>query len=150
MLVRGRRWWRRTGGDGTLRREVEQRGQERAPDEAGGRVRFGRFAVRTHVEPGRRTLALGGELDLASAPKLERAVGAALTAGARRLVLDLRRLEFIDASGLHSVVQAREACRREGCEFALVPGPRQVQRVFELTGTLKTLEFSGPAGVEAP
>jgi anti-anti-sigma factor len=106
--------------------------------------------VRTHVQHEQRTLAIAGELDLASALKLERAVGAALAAGARRLILDLRRLEFIDAAGLHSVVEAREACRKQGCEFALVPGPRQVQRVFELTGTMKTLRFSAAAEAERP
>lgn len=114
------------------------------------RLRIGRFSVRTGVQDDQRKLAIAGELDLASAPRLERAVAAAIAAGARRVILDLRRLEFIDASGLHVVMQARDTCREVGCEFALVPGPRQVQRVFELTGTLGNLQLSGEAELERP
>jgi anti-sigma B factor antagonist len=106
---------------------------------------IGRFNVLMHASAGRRTLVLVGELDLASAPELEGAVAAALEAGAQRIVLDLRRLDFIDASGLHAVVDASDACREQGCEFALVPGSRQVQRVFEMTGTLASLRFSPTA-----
>jgi anti-anti-sigma factor len=95
-----------------------------------------------------RRLALAGELDLASAPKLARAVASAIAAGARRVILDLRQLDFIDASGLHVLMQARERSREAGCEFAVVPGPRQVQRVFELTGVLTDLELRGEVEVE--
>jgi len=151
MLVRGCRGGAASLGEAALKGEVERRGNEGAPGQGtGARLRVGRFSVRTHDEKAQRTLAIGGELDLASTAKLTRAVSAALSTGARRLILDLRRLEFIDASGLHAVVEARDVCREAGCEFALVPGPRQVQRVFELTGTLKTLHFSGAAEVEAP
>jgi anti-anti-sigma factor len=132
-----------------VRGELERSGQERREAPATLTApRLARFGVRTHVESDRRTLVVVGELDLASAPKLARAVSAALRAGARRLILDLRRLEFIDASGLHAVVAARDLCREEGCEFALVPGPRQVQLVFELTGTLSSLRFSSPTEAE--
>ncbi len=137
-----------------MRGEVESRGQERSPSQEHApsperaRPRIGRFSVRTHIDDRQRTLAMTGELDLASALKLERTVDAALAAGASRVILDMRRLEFIDASGLHSIVQASDACREAGCEFMLVPGPHHVQRVFELTGMLKALKFSRAAEAE--
>jgi anti-anti-sigma factor len=139
----------RAVGEKALRGEVEKRGDEGTPAPAGsGRPRIGRFALRTGVRGDERRLALAGELDLASTPKLARAVSSAIAAGARRVILDLRELDFIDASGLHVVMQARESCRETGCEFAVVPGPRQVQRVFELTGVLSDLELRGEVEVE--
>jgi anti-sigma B factor antagonist len=75
-----------------------------------------------------------GELDLETAPLLERELTAARTAGAGRLVLDLRALTFMDSTGLRLVIRWDTAAKDEGFEFAIVPGPEVVQRVFRLTG----------------
>ena len=57
------------------------------------------------------------------------------------LVLDLRGLTFIDSSGMHMIVMARELCAKQRCSFMLVPGPRNVQRTFEVCGLLDRLPF---------
>ncbi|HEV7584561.1 MAG TPA: STAS domain-containing protein [Solirubrobacteraceae bacterium] len=86
------------------------------------------------------TLILTGELDMATAPPLE-AVVSACAACAARLTLDLSQLTFMDSTGLNLVLSAREMCRDSGAEFALIPGPRLVQRVFEITGLVERLPF---------
>jgi anti-sigma B factor antagonist len=86
-------------------------------------------------------LSLRGELDLTSAPVFERELRAAESTGPRRVVIDLSGLEFMDSTGLRALLLAREHSQSDGHELALRRGPRQVQRVLELTKTAEAFEF---------
>jgi len=79
-------------------------------------------------------VSLGGELDLASAPALQEAVGDGSIAGAKRVVLDLDRLAFIDSTGLRVILAVRELCIGRGQELAVTQGSPQVQRLLSITG----------------
>jgi anti-anti-sigma factor len=59
-------------------------------------------------------------------------------------VLDLRQLEFIDAAGLDSVLALYAECLDVSTALTIMPGPRNVQRVFELTRVDRLLPFSRP------
>ena len=83
-------------------------------------------------------IELDGELDIAGAPAVERALKRAEACGASTVVLDLRRLRFIDTSGLRVVVLAH---RRRAGRLALVRGSPAVQRVFEICGLAQRLPF---------
>lgn len=96
-------------------------------------------------QEGEHTLLLTGELDIASVPSLEGAVSRLCTDGTRAITLDLRKLLFIDSTGLAAIVFASKLCEKNGYEFALVPGPSAVQRLFELTGLIDALPFRQPA-----
>jgi anti-sigma B factor antagonist len=87
-------------------------------------------------------IVVSGELDLASVPIFENAVGELELPSVRRAVLDLRRLSFIDAVGLHAVLDLHAACLNAATPLTIVPGPRNVQRLFELTGVDRHLPFS--------
>ena len=89
-------------------------------------------------------IAASGDLDLAGVPIFEAAVRNVVQAHARRATLDLGGLAFIDGAGLHAVLDLRATCLEAGTELTVVPGPRNVQRVFELTGTDRLLPFSRP------
>lgn len=88
-------------------------------------------------------IALTGELDLSAAAAVEAALFE--RAGARRLVLDLRRLTFMDSSGLRMILAANTRARREGWTLRIVPGPPAVQRVFEICGVDDQLAFVEPS-----
>jgi anti-anti-sigma factor len=90
---------------------------------------------------GEVTLKLCGELDVDSVPLLERAAERHRVAGASCLTLDLRELAFIDSTGLAAVVLVSRICERDGRAFHIVPGPRAVQRLFEVTGLADVLPF---------
>ena len=98
---------------------------------------------------GTSTLLVTGELDLATAPTLEGAVTRLCGDGARRVVIDLSRLEFIDASGLHAVSAARESCQRSACEFGLVPGRSQLRRLLRMSGMGDGIAFGESQGGES-
>jgi anti-sigma B factor antagonist len=79
-------------------------------------------------------LSVQGDVDLATAPELEAALERALKGPARRLVVDLRGVEFLDSTGLALLVRQEEAARASHRHLVVVKGPPQVQQVFELTG----------------
>lgn len=80
-------------------------------------------------------VAVSGELDLQSADALEHEVAGLHAAGHERVVVDLRRLEFIDSTGLRVLIELHRTSERQGRHLSLVRGPRPVQRIFELTAT---------------
>ena len=86
-------------------------------------------------------LSLAGELDLAAAPELDAAVERLCAAGVQELEIDLQELDFIDSTGIRSILQAKETCARHGIHFYLVPARRQPQRVFEVAGLLEVLPW---------
>jgi anti-sigma B factor antagonist len=100
------------------------------------------FSLRARADGDRRTLAIAGELDLATAPELE-ARAEQLCAEGRELVFDLSELAFIDSTGLLAILKTRELCAERRCGFFLTPGPPPVQRLFELTGLVDRLPFLG-------
>jgi anti-sigma B factor antagonist len=94
----------------------------------------GGLAIRRREDGTRLVLALRGELDLGSTPKLERELSAPLSGEYRQITVDLTQLDFIDSRGLVALVRAQKAA--ESCQkaFLLRRGGRQVQRLFDVTG----------------
>jgi anti-anti-sigma factor len=85
------------------------------------------------------TLALAGDLDLASIERFHEAVKRACCDGARAIVLDLRDLRFMDSAGLHEILRLRNQVT-----LSVSHAPRGVSRMFEVTGV--PLEQGGKAG----
>jgi len=86
-----------------------------------------------------------GELDLETAPALERTVRELFESGFADIVLDLAELDFIDSTGLHLILTLQSAAESFGCRFRVRPGSPAVQRIFELTGTLAVVAFDAHA-----
>jgi anti-anti-sigma factor len=95
-------------------------------------------AARVHV---------GGELDMATTPRLERTLS---QLQARLVVLDLRELAFIDSCGVHAIVGAGIRARRAGRRLVLVHVPSHVDRMLRLTGTAHQVEVGDVDPVAPP
>jgi len=105
--------------------------------------RFSGLEIEESTDEHRHTLALGGELDIASVPILHAAIARICKAGSvGGITLDLSGLIFIDSTGLAEIILTSQLCDRDSFELTLVPGPRAVQRLFELTGLIDALPFS--------
>jgi anti-sigma B factor antagonist len=101
----------------------------------------GQLVVESRTEGDAVVIVLRGELDLTSVPLFERELRDAESSGPGRVVIDLSGLDFMDSTGLRALLQARERSKSNGHELALRRGPRQVQRVLELTKTLDVFTF---------
>lgn len=75
-----------------------------------------------------------GELDIATTPQLERAIADATGGTAAELVLDLRELTFMDSTGLRALAQANVNAEAAGTSLSIWRGPRQIERVLEISG----------------
>jgi anti-anti-sigma factor len=79
------------------------------------------------------TVALFGELDLATAPEAEHALQVVRVAEGN-LTFDLRGLLFLDSTGVQLIVKLADRARRDGSELRIVAGPGTVRRVLDMTG----------------
>jgi anti-sigma B factor antagonist len=101
----------------------------------------GSLTISSDVGDGTASIRLEGELDLASARRMEESLTALEDGRPARLVVDLRRLAFIDSTGLRLLIQADARARERGGELILHPGDASIQKVFEMTGALDVLHF---------
>jgi anti-anti-sigma factor len=84
---------------------------------------------------------LSGELDLASAPGLREQLLGLLRPGTSRLVLDLSRVTFCDASGLAVLVGASHRARTLGGFLRLAAVSPPTARVLHITGLHRHLSI---------
>ena len=98
------------------------------------------LSIRNTVRSGRHTLAMTGELDLDSANKLEEAVREVCATGSG-LVIDLRKVTFMDSTGLRVLVVAGTLCEEMGHEFSIIPG-EDIQLILEISGLDRVLPFT--------
>jgi anti-sigma B factor antagonist len=80
-------------------------------------------------------VALIGEVDLSTCPVARSLFDSFDWGSLARLTVDLRRVEFMDSSGLHLLLGVRDAALARGVPLDLIVGPDAVRRVFDLTGT---------------
>ncbi|MGY6502493.1 MAG: STAS domain-containing protein [Acidimicrobiales bacterium] len=89
-----------------------------------------------------QVLAVAGELDVATTPRVRNEIVRLVADGATRLVLDLSRVDFIDSFGLGVLVGALKRVRSHGGEMRVVITEPRVLKVVELTGLDRVLELA--------
>lgn len=104
------------------------------PTELGG------FTCAIAASGGVARVTLTGELDMLTATEFAEALSTAIHDSVL-VIVDLSGLTFIDSSGLHAILTAHAHVRGSDCRLVLIPGPRQVQRTFEITGIEERFEF---------
>ncbi len=122
--------------DGRLRRQSAHTSREEAL-EALSALRLLADATFTLAEDagsdGERIIRLRGELDIESAPDLERVLLRSRPAR-QRVVLDLGELKFMDSTGLRVLLRARVAADEGRWEIKLRNVPPTIRRLFDMTG----------------
>jgi anti-sigma B factor antagonist len=91
---------------------------------------------------GYELLAVKGEIDIATSPRLIASLNDAVTDSSHSVVVDLAAVEFMDSTGLALLVRAHRRLRGRGRGFAVVCPDGHVRRIFELTDMLETLRVS--------
>lgn len=117
---------------------TEQRGELRA-EQLG---ELGELSVRSDREGDIHTIALAGELDLATADAVEGELERVEASDAASIVLDLSGLTFMDSTGLRLLVNANTRSRSNGSRLILLRGGPAVQRVMQLSGIDGLLPFA--------
>jgi anti-sigma B factor antagonist len=99
------------------------------------------FAIAERAMPAATSLVtVEGELDLASAPSLKRALSDVLASGTQRIVVDLGPVTFIDSTALGVLVGIHRKLDTD-VRMALAGAGTEVMNIFELTGLDATFDM---------
>ena len=82
-------------------------------------------------------VAVAGEVDVATAPRLREQLIELVNNGRHHIVVDLSEVEFLDSTGLGVLVGALKRVRTNNGELALVCSEPRILKVFEITGLTK-------------
>ena len=80
-----------------------------------------------------------GEIDVATSPTLRERLIGLVNDGATRLVLDLEAVDFLDSTGLGTIVSVLKRARTHGGDLRLVCTEARIRRLFEITGLDKAV-----------
>jgi anti-anti-sigma factor len=85
-----------------------------------------------------------GELDVATAARLEAALEPLVDSSATLVVLDLSEVSFLDSSGLRTIVRTATSLEDAHGRLIIDGVSPAVSRVLEVTGLLERLRGDGP------
>jgi anti-sigma B factor antagonist len=89
---------------------------------------------RTTPTVGRAVVAVRGDLDLFTAPRLRDALIGASELGARHVIVDLTAVTFIDSTALGVLIGAAKRLHTAGGALDLVCPNQDIRRLVQLTG----------------
>jgi len=81
-----------------------------------------------------QVIALGGEIDLYTAPEFKERMVALIEDGKKRIIVDLSSATFIDSTTLGVLVGGVKRLRPAGGSLALVCTDQNITKIFEITG----------------
>jgi anti-sigma B factor antagonist len=125
--------------------------REIAPPPAICEAVFVLFALDVSLIAGWAVVAVTGELELGTAPRLRQQVVSLVGDGKARIVLDLSGVEFVDSIGLGVIVSALKRVRAHGGDLVVAGTIPRVQSLFTLTRLDQIIDMypSVPAALAA-
>jgi anti-sigma B factor antagonist len=95
-----------------------------------------------HGDAGICIIRARGDVDLATAPELDKAIHAAASTKPRSVMLDLSEVTFLDSSGIRVLVEAQRQLEELGAKFTLDGMSPALTRVFEIAGVIDLLRHT--------
>jgi anti-anti-sigma factor len=96
---------------------------------------------RTLLSPRPNVVQLPAEIDLAVGAELRDRLLAGLTRDGVHLVVDARKVTFMDSTGINALVRARERAELMGGSIHVVSDSRTVRRLLEITQLTQVLHL---------
>jgi len=96
--------------------------------------------TRTQTE-GPTIVAVCGELDVYTSPRLRQEIAELLTRGDTHLVVDLDRVDYLDSTALGVLVGAARRVVQQHGTLKLACANGRNRRIFEITGLTKVFDF---------
>jgi anti-sigma B factor antagonist len=86
--------------------------------------------VKTSQQDGVAVITINGEINISTSPSLKKIFE---KENAKKLVIDLERVSYIDSSGLATLVEALKRARSQGGALGLAGMSDKVKSLFEIT-----------------
>ena len=93
--------------------------------------------VDTSQRNGRNVLALRGEIDVYTAPRLRQALIDLVEKGARDILVDMSKVDFLDSTGLGVLVGGLKRVKANEGSLEIVATNERILKIFEITGLSK-------------
>lgn len=90
---------------------------------------------------GHAILAVKGEVDVYTAPRLRERLVELVSQGQHQVVVDLEGVDFLDSTGLGVLVGGLKRLRSHDGDLSLVCTQSRILKVFEITGLTKVFSI---------
>lgn len=117
----------------------------------GASVRAVELKVATQSNAGHAVVAIAGEIDLYTAPRLQAEFTRLLETGPDRVVIDMSGVEFCDSTGMNVLLSALKRLRERGGILEVAAPRPAVRKILQVTGldSVFTVHETVPAGLLA-
>jgi anti-sigma B factor antagonist len=88
-------------------------------------------------------VSLRGEIDVYTAPRLRQALIDLVEGGAKDIVVDMDRVDFLDSTGLGVLVGGLKRVKSNEGEMKLVVTQDRIMKIFDITGLAKVFPVFG-------
>ncbi|WP_283139617.1 STAS domain-containing protein [Rhizohabitans arisaemae] len=110
--------------------------------------------VSTRSHAGNAIIAVAGEIDLYTAPRLQAEFARLLADDPERVVIDMSDVEFCDSTGMNVLLSALKRLRERGGALEVAAPRPAVRKILQVTGLDSVFtvhdsipaEFAEPAG----
>ncbi|MFQ5458130.1 MAG: STAS domain-containing protein [Myxococcota bacterium] len=99
------------------------------------------FALNVEITEGLAVLAVQGEVDMHSSPRVREAQSKALAESAKGVVIDLSGVGYMDSSGIATLIEGLQRAKRDGRNFRLAGLTAAVRDVFDLARLADVFEI---------
>ncbi len=100
------------------------------------------FGIELRAGDATVTLAVRGDIDIATVAELEEARSRALAESPRKVLIDLGEVGFVDSSGVKFLIDTLRLSQQDGWELVLKPPGDDVMKVFTVIGAERYLPFA--------
>lgn len=90
-------------------------------------------------------IELEGEVDVYTAPQLKQQMINLLESGAKQMIIDLSKVEYLDSTALGVLIGGLKRMRETDGNMVLVCPSARIRRVFEITGLDKIFDIYNTA-----
>ena len=95
------------------------------------------LTLSTHEADGTTVVAVGGEIDVYTAPRLRDKFTELVAAGSYDIIVDMQNVEFLDSTGLGVLVGGLKKVRAHEGSLDLVCNQDRLLKIFRITGLTK-------------
>jgi anti-sigma B factor antagonist len=109
------------------------------------------LSLETREQDGHTLVAVGGEIDVYTAPKLRDKITELVAAGHHSLIIDMENVDFLDSTGLGVLVGGLKKIRAQDGTMSLICSQDRLLKIFKITGLAKvfTIYSSETAALSA-
>ncbi|HET6753620.1 MAG TPA: STAS domain-containing protein [Jiangellaceae bacterium] len=101
------------------------------------------LSLSSRLDGGRTIVEAVGEIDVYTAPKLREQLTELVDAGRRDIIVDMRKVEFLDSTGLGVLVGGLKRVSQHGGSLRLVCTQERILKIFRITGLTKVFAIYG-------